>query len=79
MKFRTKLLLLNGLPLLLFAAISLFLGLTQFRANLYNEKEGNLRSAALAALTFYSSQGYGDYRRQEDGFVWHFPKDIHRR
>lgn len=70
MKFRTKLLLLNGLPLLLFAAISLFLGLTQFRANLYNEKEGNLRSAALAALTFYSSQGYGDYRRQEDGFVW---------
>ena len=70
MKFRTKLLLLNCLPLLVFAAISLVLGLTQFRASLYNEKEGNLRSAALAALTFYSSQGYGDYRRQDDGHVW---------
>ena len=70
MKFRTKLLLLNCLPLLVFAAISTVLGLTQFRANLYNEKEGNLRSAALAALTFYSSQGYGDYRRQADGYVW---------
>ncbi len=70
MRFRTKLLLLNCLPLLIFAAISLFLGLTQFRANLYNEKEGNLRAASLAALTFYSSQGYGDYRRQEDGYVW---------
>ncbi len=70
MKFRTKLLLLNCLPLLIFAAISLFLGLTQFRANLYNEKEGNLRAAAMAALTFYSSQGYGDYHRQDDGYVW---------
>ena len=70
MKFRTKLLLLNCLPLLVFAAISLVLGLTQFRANLYNEKEGNLRSAALAALTLYSSQGYGDYRRRDDGCVW---------
>ena len=70
MKFRTKLLLLNCLPLLVFAAISLVLGLTQFRASLYNEKEGNLRSAALAALTLYSSQGYGDYRRQDDGYVW---------
>ena len=70
MKFRTKLLLSNCLPLLIFASIALILGLTQFRTNLYNEKEGNLRSAAMAALAFYSSQGYGDYRRQEDGYVW---------
>ncbi len=70
MKFRTKLFLLNSLPLLLFAMVSLLLGITQFRSSLYEEKEGNLRSTALAALTMYSSQGYGDYQRREDGHVW---------
>lgn len=70
MKFRTKLFILNCLPLVVFVTISLLLGLAQFRYSLYNEKEGNLRSTALAALTLYTSQGYGDYRRQADGFVW---------
>lgn len=70
MSFRTKLLALNCIPLVIFVAVSLMLGLTQFRSSLYNETEGNLRSAALAALTLYSSQGYGDYRWQEDGNVW---------
>ncbi len=70
MKFRTKLLALNCVPLIVFALISLVLGLAQFRTSLYDEKEGNLRSTALAALTLYSSQGYGDYARQNDGNVW---------
>ena len=70
MNFRTKLLGLNFIPLLVFVIISLALGITQFRSAIYVEKEGNLRSVALAALTLYSSQGYGDYRRREDGNVW---------
>lgn len=70
MSFRTKLLLFNCLPLVAFVIISLMLGLTQFRTSLYNEKEGNLRSTAMAALTFYTSQGYGDYSLREDGNVW---------
>ena len=70
MNFRTRLLALNCIPLLVFAAVSLFFGLTQFRSSLYDETEGHLRSSALAALTFYSSQGYGDYARKEDGNVW---------
>ena len=70
MKFKTKLLVANCVPLILFAIIALILGLVQFRASLYSEKEGNLRSTALAALTLYASQGYGDYGIGEDGYVW---------
>ena len=70
MTFRTKLLVLNCLPLVVFVAISLVLGLTQFKSSLYHEKEGNLRSTAMAAMTLYSAQGYGDYRRRDDGDVW---------
>lgn len=70
MKFKTKLLVANCVPLILFAIIALIIGLVQFRASLYTEKEGNLRSTALAALTLYSSQGYGDYGVGEDGYIW---------
>ena len=70
MKLKTKLLLVNSLPLIVFAAVSLFLGLTQFRSALYEEKEGNLRSTAMAAMTLYTSQGYGDFQRRSDGYVW---------
>ena len=70
MRLKTKLLLFNCLPLIAFAAASIFLGITQFRDALYEEKEGNLRSTAMAALTLYTSQGYGDYQRRPDGFVW---------
>ncbi len=70
MKFKTKLLILNCMPLVVFAAISLMLGLIQFRSSLYLEKEGNLKSTALAALTLYSSHGYGDYNLKSDGNVW---------
>ncbi len=61
---------LNAVPLIIFVIISLILGITQFRSTMYQEKEGHLRSVALAALTLYSNQGYGDYRREGDGSVW---------
>ena len=70
MKFKTKLLVANCVPFVLFAIVALLIGLVQFRSSLYTEKEGNLRSTALAALTLYSSQGYGDYSFKNDGCVW---------
>lgn len=70
MKFKTKLLVANCVPFVLFALVALLIGLVQFRSSLYTEKEGNLRSTALAALTLYSSQGYGDYSYNNDGCVW---------
>ncbi len=70
MKLKTRLLIFNCLPLVAFAAASIFLGITQFRDALYEEKEGYLRSAAVAAMTLYASQGYGDYQRRPDGRIW---------
>ena len=70
MKYSTKLLLANCIPILAFAIISLIIGFMQFRASLYDEKQGNLKSTALAALALYSSRGYGDYGRKPDGNVW---------
>ena len=70
MKYSTKLLLANCIPIVVFAVVSLILGFMQFRSNLYAEKEGHLKSTALAALALYSSHGYGDYGRKDDGNVW---------
>ena len=70
MKYSTKLLLANCVPLVVFAVISLIIGFTQFRSSLYTEKEGHLKSTALAALALYSSHGYGDYGLKDDGNVW---------
>ena len=70
MKYSTKLLIANCIPVIVFAIISLIIGFTQFRTSLYNEKQGNLKSTALAAMAFYSSHGYGDYGRKGDGNVW---------
>lgn len=70
MSLRTKLLLSNSLPLIVFVIISLALSITQFRSAIYEEKEGNLRSTAMAALTFYTGRGYGDYSRRPDGNIW---------
>ncbi|MBR0061578.1 MAG: cache domain-containing protein, partial [Selenomonadaceae bacterium] len=70
MKYSTKLLIANCIPILLFAIVSLSTGFMQFQTNLYNEKQGNLKSTALAALALYSSHGYGDYGRKSDGNVW---------
>ena len=70
MKYNTKLLLANCIPLIVFAIISLIVGFTQFEASLYQEKQGHLKSAALAAWALYSSHGYGDYGLKADGNVW---------
>ena len=70
MKYSTKLLIANCIPIAVFAAISLILGFMQFQSSLYDEKQGNLKSTALAALALYSSHGYGDYGRKADGHVW---------
>ena len=70
MKYSTKLLIANCIPIAVFAIISLIMGFMQFRGSLYDEKQGNLKSTALAALALYSSRGYGDYGRKDDGNVW---------
>lgn len=70
MSLRTKLLLSNSLPLIVFVIISLAMSITEFRSAIYAEKEGNLRSTALAALTFYTGRGYGDYSKRMDGNIW---------
>ncbi|MBR4903991.1 MAG: diguanylate cyclase [Selenomonadaceae bacterium] len=70
MKYSTKLLIANCIPILVFATIALTIGFMQFRSGLYDEKQGNLKSTALAALALYSSHGYGDYGRKADGNVW---------
>ena len=70
MKYSTKLLIANCIPIAVFATISLILGFMQFQSSLYDEKQGNLKSTALAALALYSSHGYGDYGRKADGHVW---------
>ena len=70
MKYSTKLLIASCIPILLFAVISLSTGFMQFQSGLYDEKRGNLKSTALAALALYSSHGYGDYGRKPDGNVW---------
>ena len=70
MKYSTKLLIANCIPILVFAVASLMMGFVQFQDGLYNEKQGNLKSTALAAMALYSSHGYGDYGRKADGNVW---------
>ena len=70
MKYSTKLLVANCIPILVFAIVSLTIGFMQFKSGLYDEKQGNLKSTALAALALYSNRGYGDYGRKADGNVW---------
>ena len=68
--YRTKLALVSFVPILIFAVVSIIIGFVQFQSNLYEEKQGHLKSTALAALALYSSHGYGDYGRKADGNVW---------
>ena len=70
MKYSTKLLIANCIPILVFAVISLIAGFNQFQTSIYNEKENYLKSSALAAFTLYSTHGYGDFGRKADGNVW---------
>lgn len=70
MRYSTKLLIASCVPIIVFAVVSLMLGFVQFRSGLYDEKQGNLKSTALAAMALYSSHGYGDFGRKADGNVW---------
>ena len=70
MKYSTKLLIANCIPILIFAAVSMFMGFFQFQSSIYQEKQNYLKSSALAALVLYSSHGYGDYGRKADGNIW---------
>ena len=70
MKYSTKLFLANCIPIIIFAIVSIVIGFVQFQSNLYIEKQGRLKSSALAAMALYSSRGYGDYGRKADGNVW---------
>ena len=70
MKYSTKLFIMSCIPVIVFAVIALTTGFIQFRDSLYDEKQRNLKSTALAALALYSGHGYGDYGRKPDGDVW---------
>ena len=70
MKFKQKMLTLCCVPLLFLTVISLVIGLLQFRSGMYAETKSSLKSGALAAMSLYTSQGYGDYDRKADGNVW---------
>ena len=70
MKYSTRLLIANTIPILIFAVVSLAMGFMQFKSSIYEEKQGQLKSTALAAMALYSSHGYGDYGRKADGNVW---------
>ena len=67
---RIRFLLVTCVPIVIFAFVSLILGLAQFSSNLYEKTEAHLKSTALAALTMYSDHGYGDYSRKSDGNIW---------
>lgn len=70
MKFKQKMLTLCCIPLLFLTVLSLVIGLVQFRSGMYAETKSSLKSGALAAMSLYTSQGYGDYDRKADGNVW---------
>lgn len=70
MKFKQKMLMLCCIPLLLLTVLSMVIGLVQFRSGMYAKTKSSLKSAALAAMNLYNSQGYGDYERKADGNVW---------
>ncbi len=48
----------------------MFIGLIQFENGMYKETRNSLKSNALAAMSLYNSQGYGDYALKSDGNVW---------
>jgi len=70
MKFKQKMLTLCCIPLVLLTVISLVIGLVQFRSGMYAKTKSSLKSGALAAMSLYTSQGYGDYDMKSDGNVW---------
>ena len=70
MKFKQKMFTLYCVPMLVFGILLLFVGLVQFENGMYKETRNSLKSNALAAMSLYNSQGYGDYAIKSDGNVW---------
>ena len=70
MQFKQKMLTLCCIPLLFLTVLSLIIGLVQFRSGMYAQTKSRLKSGALAAMSLYTSQGYGDYDLKADGNVW---------
>lgn len=70
MKFKQKMFTLYCVPMLVFGILLLFVGLIQFENGMYKETRNSLKSNALAAMSLYNSQGYGDYAIKSDGNVW---------
>ena len=70
MKFKQKMFTLYCVPMLVYGILLLFIGLIQFESGMYKETRNSLKSNALAAMSLYNSQGYGDYALKSDGNVW---------
>ncbi|MDE5938219.1 MAG: methyl-accepting chemotaxis protein [Lachnospiraceae bacterium] len=70
MKFKQKMFTLYCVPMLVYGILLLFIGLIQFENGMYKETRNSLKSSALAAMSLYNSQGYGDYALKSDGNVW---------
>lgn len=70
MKFKQKMFTLYCIPMLVYGILLLFIGLIQFESGMYKETRNSLKSNALAAMSLYNSQGYGDYALKADGNVW---------
>ena len=70
MKFKQKMFTLYCIPMLVYGVLLLFVGLIQFENGMYKETRNSLKSNALAAMSLYNSQGYGDYAMKADGNVW---------
>ena len=70
MKFKQKMFTLYCVPMLVYGILLLCIGLIQFENGMYKETRNSLKSNALAAMSLYNSQGYGDYAIKSDGTVW---------
>ncbi len=70
MKFKQKMFTLYCVPMLVYGILLLCIGLLQFENGMYKETRNSLKSNALAAMSLYNSQGYGDYAMKSDGNVW---------
>ena len=70
MKFKQKMFTLYCVPMLVYGILLLCIGLIQFENGMYKETRNSLKSNALAAMSLYNSQGYGDYAIKSDGNVW---------
>lgn len=70
MKFKQKMFTLYCVPMLVYGILLLCIGLIQFENGMYKETRNSLKSNALAAMSLYNRQGYGDYAIKSDGNVW---------